>query len=175
MPAAISPPFYISCPCSWCTVTHRYSFHYRIDFIRMMTLMMIDTTRVRQTFRCFHSEECDVRINHSRRPVAYPVYIHITVVVFLDIINHPIFILNATFRRLDSVSVFRWNLLSLAQSVELVPLSGHLQCQNQSQSQSQSHFTTGGLPPISSSWRQAPWDSRPVYFFNWTLAVIILM
>jgi hypothetical protein len=23
-------------------------------------------------------------------------------------------------------------------------------------SQSQSHFTTGGLPPISSSWRQAP-------------------
>jgi hypothetical protein len=30
--------------------------------------------------------------------------------------------------------------------------------------QSQSHFTTGGLPPISSSWRQAPWDSRPVFF-----------
>jgi hypothetical protein len=27
-------------------------------------------------------------------------------------------------------------------------------------SQSQSHFTTGGLPPISSSWRQAPWDLR---------------
>jgi hypothetical protein len=26
--------------------------------------------------------------------------------------------------------------------------------------QSQSHFTTGDLPPISSSWRQAPWDSR---------------
>jgi hypothetical protein len=26
--------------------------------------------------------------------------------------------------------------------------------------QSQSYFTTGGLPPISSSWRQAPWDSR---------------
>jgi hypothetical protein len=34
----------------------------------------------------------------------------------------------------------------------------------QSQSQSQSHFTTGGLPPISSSWRQAPWDSRQVIF-----------
>jgi hypothetical protein len=29
------------------------------------------------------------------------------------------------------------------------------------QSQSQSYFTTGGLPPISSSWRRAPWDSRP--------------
>jgi hypothetical protein len=35
---------------------------------------------------------------------------------------------------------------------------------SQSQSQSQSYFTTGGLPPISSSWRQAPWDSRPDFF-----------
>jgi hypothetical protein len=26
---------------------------------------------------------------------------------------------------------------------------------------SQSYFTTGSLPPISSSWRQAPWGSRP--------------
>jgi hypothetical protein len=32
------------------------------------------------------------------------------------------------------------------------------------QSQSQSYFTTGGLPPISSSWRQAPWDTRPEFF-----------
>jgi hypothetical protein len=31
--------------------------------------------------------------------------------------------------------------------------------------ESQSYFTTGGLPPISSTWRQAPWDSRPVFFF----------
>jgi hypothetical protein len=31
-------------------------------------------------------------------------------------------------------------------------------------------------PPISSSWRQATWDSRPVILCsNWTLAVIILM
>jgi hypothetical protein len=30
--------------------------------------------------------------------------------------------------------------------------------------QSQSYFTTGGLPPISSSWRQATWDSRPEFF-----------
>jgi hypothetical protein len=35
---------------------------------------------------------------------------------------------------------------------------------------------TGGLPPISSSWRQAPWDSRPVILFsNWTPAGIVLM
>jgi hypothetical protein len=35
---------------------------------------------------------------------------------------------------------------------------------------------TGGLPPISSSWRQAPWDSRPPNLFsNRTLVVIVLM
>jgi hypothetical protein len=35
------------------------------------------------------------------------------------------------------------------------------------QSQSQSYFTTGGLSPISSSWRQAPWGSRPgLFIFN---------
>jgi hypothetical protein len=39
-------------------------------------------------------------------------------------------------------------------------------CQSQSQSQSQSYFTTGGLPPNSSSWRQAPWDPRPDLFFQ---------
>jgi hypothetical protein len=31
-------------------------------------------------------------------------------------------------------------------------------------SQGQSHFKTGGLQPFSSSWRQAPWDSRPDFF-----------
>jgi hypothetical protein len=42
----------------------------------------------------------------------------------------------------------------------------------QSQSQSQSYFTTGGLQPISSSWRQVSWSSREeIFFFNWTLAV----
>jgi hypothetical protein len=32
------------------------------------------------------------------------------------------------------------------------------------QSQCQSYFTTGCLPAISSSWRQVPWDPRPVFF-----------
>jgi hypothetical protein len=41
---------------------------------------------------------------------------------------------------------------------------------------SQIYFTTGGLPPISSSWQQSPWDSRPVILFsNWILALIVLM
>jgi hypothetical protein len=31
-------------------------------------------------------------------------------------------------------------------------------------SQSQNYFMTGGLPPISSSWRKASWDSRPAFF-----------
>jgi hypothetical protein len=35
----------------------------------------------------------------------------------------------------------------------------------------QSYSMTGGLPPISSSSRQALWDPRPEIFFNWTLAV----
>jgi hypothetical protein len=34
-----------------------------------------------------------------------------------------------------------------------------------SQSPSPSYFTTGGLPPINLSWRQAPWDSWPEFFF----------
>jgi hypothetical protein len=33
-------------------------------------------------------------------------------------------------------------------------------------SQSHSYFTTGGLPPISSSWRRAPWYSRPDFFLS---------
>jgi hypothetical protein len=41
---------------------------------------------------------------------------------------------------------------------------------------SQSYFTTGSLPPISLSWRQAPWDPRPEFLFsNRTVAVIVLM
>jgi hypothetical protein len=44
-------------------------------------------------------------------------------------------------------------------------------------SQSQSYFTTGDLLAISSSWRQASWDSRPetIFFFNSTLAIIVFM
>jgi hypothetical protein len=35
---------------------------------------------------------------------------------------------------------------------------------------------TGGLPPISSSWRQAPWEPRQELFFpKWSIAVIVLM
>jgi hypothetical protein len=46
------------------------------------------------------------------------------------------------------------------------------------QSQSQSYFTTGGLPPVSSSWRQAPWDLRPLIFstehlWSWSLCNVL--
>jgi hypothetical protein len=41
---------------------------------------------------------------------------------------------------------------------------------------SQSYFTTSGLLPISSLWRQARWGSRPKIFFgNKTLAVIVVL
>jgi hypothetical protein len=37
----------------------------------------------------------------------------------------------------------------------------------QIKSESHSYSTTGGLPPISSSWRQAPWHLRlEIFFFN---------
>jgi hypothetical protein len=39
-------------------------------------------------------------------------------------------------------------------------------CHFSTNSESQSYFTTGGLPPISLSWYQAPWDQRPVFFFQ---------
>jgi hypothetical protein len=34
------------------------------------------------------------------------------------------------------------------------------------QSQSRNYFTTGDLPPISSPWRQAPWETRPNIVFQ---------
>jgi hypothetical protein len=46
-------------------------------------------------------------------------------------------------------------------------LSSHTPVQNWTkQSQSQSYFTTGGLSPISSSWRQAPWDKTSHFIFQ---------
>jgi hypothetical protein len=53
-----------------------------------------------------------------------------TTIVFLDTIHRHALIYNTAFRRLDSVSVFRWNLLSWVQSIELVPISGHLHQHN---------------------------------------------
>jgi hypothetical protein len=49
-------------------------------------------------------------------------FIFIPNVMFMDIIHRPVFYLKHTaFRKLDSVSVFRWNLLNWTQSVEFVP------------------------------------------------------
>jgi hypothetical protein len=73
----------------------------------------------------------------------------------------------STLRKLDT-----WTIVSLtAEKFKplVFPMNGW-----KFQSQSQSYFTTGGLPPISSSWPQAPWGSRPEIFFpNGTLAVIV--
>jgi hypothetical protein len=41
------------------------------------------------------------------------------------------------------------------------------------QNQSQNYFTTGALPPISSPWRRASWDSpQLILYFNRTLATM---
>jgi hypothetical protein len=37
------------------------------------------------------------------------------------------------------------------------------------------NFTTGGLPPISLSWHQGSWGSRPAFFFAQTLTVLVLV
>jgi hypothetical protein len=60
------------------------------------------------------------------------------------------------FRRLLRLAGLRWR-------YSIPPSTRTLTQPNQSQCQS--YFTTGGLPPVSSSWRQAPWDPRPVIFF----------
>jgi hypothetical protein len=50
-----------------------------------------------------------------------------------------------------------------------LPCRAWLNCQSSTELvsvQSQNYFTTGGLPPISSSWQKDLWDSRPVIFFQ---------
>jgi hypothetical protein len=80
-------------------------------------------------------------------------------------------VLYTTFYNILQITIFDWT-LSTSDNTSLIHYSNWYL----SQSQSQSYFTTDGLPPISASWRQAPWDSRQVILFsNWTLAVIVLM
>jgi hypothetical protein len=64
-------------------------------------------------------------------------------------------------------SAVSWQRLLTVEIIQLHAVRFHLHslpCRTQLNwlSQSQSYFTTGGLPPISSSWRQAPWDPRPL-------------
>jgi hypothetical protein len=51
-----------------------------------------------------------------------------TLSLVLSLSKNPVLFIfqNTTFRRLDSVSIFRQNLLSSTQSIELVHISGHL-------------------------------------------------
>jgi hypothetical protein len=63
-------------------------------------------------------------------------------------------------------SLVTWTVISLA-TVKFKPLTFSTSGVTLSYSkllQSQSYFTTGSSPPIISSWRQAPWDSRQVNF-----------
>jgi hypothetical protein len=66
------------------------------------------------------------------------------------------------YNSLTVTSTHTWNLLGTVYLFS-VNFFCHLPNSTQfssSQSQNQSYFTTGGLLPVSSSWRQAPWDSR---------------
>jgi hypothetical protein len=51
-----------------------------------------------------------------------------TLIQLLSLGHYPtscFYLKHTTFRRADSISAFRWNLLSWAQSIELIPISGH--------------------------------------------------
>jgi hypothetical protein len=52
----------------------------------------------------------------------------------------------------------------LSNSPGTLELESVLLNSNSSQSQNQTYFTTSDIPPISSSWLQAPWASRAVFF-----------
>jgi hypothetical protein len=51
--------------------------------------------------------------------------VYVAIIVLLDIIHRAVIFKKTTFRILDSVARFRWNLPSWAESIELVPNSGH--------------------------------------------------
>jgi hypothetical protein len=55
--------------------------------------------------------------------------------------------------------------LSLSLNFSLSPALHSAASLNWPKVRVKSYFMTGGLPPISSSWRQAPWDSRSVVLF----------
>jgi hypothetical protein len=65
----------------------------------------------------------------SRWQVQYQMFLtksSTTIIIFGHYPSSCFYLKDTTFRRLDTVSVFRWNLNSWAQSIELVPISGHL-------------------------------------------------
>jgi hypothetical protein len=62
------------------------------------------------------------------------------------------------------LSLHRWTLNFWIAFSILLRLNDSVTCELWNHSHS--HFTTGFLLPVSSSWRQAPWDSRPVILFS---------
>jgi hypothetical protein len=59
-----------------------------------------------------------------------------------------------TFRRLDSVSVFRWNLLSWAKSIELFPITGLQHQHKHSTNRRQGIALSIGHNWVGSTWRR---------------------
>jgi hypothetical protein len=90
--------------------------------------------------------------------------------VFIVIIHCLLFIcLKRNVLRLESISVFRRILLSWAQSIKLLHVSGH---QYQSRSQSQ-NYVTADYQSASLSWCQALiWEQRPIFLL---LSLIIFI
>jgi hypothetical protein len=88
------------------------------------------------------------------------------ILLCLDIIHRLVFTKKSTtFRRLESVSVFRWHLLRWAQSIELVPIYGH-----QQQSESRCDLRSVGQSVLVSS---PIWGSLPEVKYCLTVRVFL--
>jgi len=70
MPAATDTPC-LSTPCCWRTVTARYSFHYGIDFICVLTVMVIDAFTMHMPLRRTALFSCIY--NHIKYDLTNPV------------------------------------------------------------------------------------------------------
>jgi hypothetical protein len=88
---------------------------------------------------------------------AWPNYVHMSLQCFSNYWGY-VFLIKFVF-----LTICRWN-------VNMFMLVLNSNSLFLFRNKSQSYFTTGGLPPFSSSWRRAPWDSRPELFFSlkWT-------
>jgi hypothetical protein len=74
----------------------------------------------------WNSIETHIRLKACDDGTLVQIFCCWTLSVILSLSKNTVLLIfqNTTFRRLDSVSVFRLNLLSWAQSIELVPISG---------------------------------------------------
>jgi hypothetical protein len=82
-------------------------------------------------------------------------------------LNYSAIYTQPSLQSLIQLPAFNWALSFTNQLLHFTSLhSTELHSVRESENQSQSYFMTGGLPPISCSWCQAPWDPWPALFLQ---------